>query len=513
MRAKSTLLVLLCAVMLLAFAATANAAVAWNATAANTQVVLGGKTEVLGDVTLTSGLGDTAMVASTITLTYTVPFTNGTDFGVDTDTDPGPGAETRVITLNNGIVVTIISQDALSTLTGADFTITGSGNQINVGVSAASSVRLYDQIIVSGVRADVSGLAKLQTVSATISSTPSNANTYNPSTVVVATVLDNFSVTSVTPGSTIICNPGTTTGHFTIKEGFNGAFVQYVATDAGTTGNERSPIFGATANTIFTIKVAGVPAGFTIDWPASVTDANGGGTLELIADSDSNTGARYEFAASATSDTLVESFKFDVDFVGDASKADMGTATFTVTMGPVAADKVIPYYAIQPTDAQTIFTSSKCVTNLLFPYVAKGYNGFDSGIAIANTSYDVDAITNKNNAKVQSGTITFFFYPTLASSGTSKVTNPLTFTSSNVVAGDSYANTVSAMLPNVTNFQGYVIAVANFQFAHGYAYISYNMGQTAGIAQGYLAVVLPDYNLLGDARQIDSKVAVETLGN
>ena len=47
------------------------------------------------------------------------------------------------------------------------------------------------------------------------------------------------------------------------------------------------------------------------------------------------------------------------------------------------------------------------------------------------------------------------------------------------------------MLPiGVTSFSGYVIAKADFQFCHGYAFIAdasfYN------IAQGYIAQVIPD---------------------
>ena len=50
-----------------------------------------------------------------------------------------------------------------------------------------------------------------------------------------------------------------------------------------------------------------------------------------------------------------------------------------------------------------------------------------------------------------------------------------------------YGNTISSMAPN---FTGYVIAVCNFQFAHGFAFIS-DIG-IRNISMGYLAVVLDD---------------------
>jgi len=43
-------------------------------------------------------------------------------------------------------------------------------------------------------------------------------------------------------------------------------------------------------------------------------------------------------------------------------------------------------------------------------------------------------------------------------------------------------------------FQGYIIAVCNFQFAHGFAFIS-DLG-ARNLAMGYLALVLPNQRLV-----------------
>ena len=48
-------------------------------------------------------------------------------------------------------------------------------------------------------------------------------------------------------------------------------------------------------------------------------------------------------------------------------------------------------------------------------------------------------------------------------------------------------------------FQGYVFAICDFQFAHGYAFIS-DVGATK-LAQGYLALVVPDRGTSAGSRK------------
>ena len=45
---------------------------------------------------------------------------------------------------------------------------------------------------------------------------------------------------------------------------------------------------------------------------------------------------------------------------------------------------------------------------------------------------------------------------------------------------------------------GYIIAICNFQYGHGFAYITDNFGiGPANTAQGYLALIIPDPKILG----------------
>ena len=56
-------------------------------------------------------------------------------------------------------------------------------------------------------------------------------------------------------------------------------------------------------------------------------------------------------------------------------------------------------------------------------------------------------------------------------------------------------NTLPTFAPN---FQGYMFAVCNFQFAHGFAFIS-DVG-ARNLAMGYLAIVIPDPGTVTRAR-------------
>jgi hypothetical protein len=56
-----------------------------------------------------------------------------------------------------------------------------------------------------------------------------------------------------------------------------------------------------------------------------------------------------------------------------------------------------------------------------------------------------------------------------------------------IQAGTVWTNTLQTIAPN---FQGYMFAVCNFQYAHGFAFIS-DVG-ARNLAMGYLALIIPD---------------------
>ena len=123
-----------------------------------------------------------------------------------------------------------------------------------------------------------------------------------------------------------------------------------------------------------------------------------------------------------------------------------------------------------------------CRTILLFPYVTN-QAGFDTGLEIANTSLD-PFTTGSNTTLAQAGSCRMTWY---GGTTTAPTTPPGPSDTGSIAGGTIYVNTVQTLAPN---FQGYMIAVCNFQYAHGFAFIS-DVG-ARNLAMGYLAVVLPD---------------------
>jgi hypothetical protein len=149
------------------------------------------------------------------------------------------------------------------------------------------------------------------------------------------------------------------------------------------------------------------------------------------------------------------------------------------------------------------FILNRCRTLLLFPYITNR-DGYNTGIAIANTSRDDNPgpFATGGGANPQTGPCTLFLY-----GGNNGPANPVEQTplesSINVPAGGMYLMTLQTggvvkgpagqdvgPIGPAAGFQGYAIASCEFQYAHGYAFISDTAVQR--IAQGYLALIIPD---------------------
>jgi hypothetical protein len=135
---------------------------------------------------------------------------------------------------------------------------------------------------------------------------------------------------------------------------------------------------------------------------------------------------------------------------------------------------------------QSLFSISPCSCNLLFPFVANAA-GFDTGIAIANTS----AAPSTYTSSPQTGTVTLNYYGTTSGGGAA----PPSFTTTSAVpAGEELIFDVSSGgnfgVPATPGFEGYIIAQANFQYCHGFAFLSPPGAQGQGASAGYLAIEL-----------------------
>jgi hypothetical protein len=146
---------------------------------------------------------------------------------------------------------------------------------------------------------------------------------------------------------------------------------------------------------------------------------------------------------------------------------------FTAAAGSAASASLpIPRFSDSLDINKGLGSFALCTTNLLYPYVVNT-NGFDTGLAIANTSSDPFGTTP------QAGTCTLTFY------GSGAPSTP-TYTSPSVANGTVWTSLASTLSPG---FQGYIFAVCNFQYAHGFAFVS-DVG-ARNLAMGYLALVVP----------------------
>jgi hypothetical protein len=162
--------------------------------------------------------------------------------------------------------------------------------------------------------------------------------------------------------------------------------------------------------------------------------------------------------------------------------------TATVSFAPIGATSNVPNF-INGSSTATVngSTFAACSTTLLFPYVTN-QAGFESGLAISNTGTDLLAL--KSGAPVssvtgQSGTCVLTFFGNATASS-----NPAAFTTAApVVPGTTWTGTLTSVTGGTPNtFGGYMIAQCNFLFAHGFTYITYNIGQSSGMAMGYLSL-------------------------
>jgi len=161
-----------------------------------------------------------------------------------------------------------------------------------------------------------------------------------------------------------------------------------------------------------------------------------------------------------------------------------GPATFTAAAGSAASGTLsIPRFADTST-ARTLLNIQLCQTLLLFPFVTN-QNGFDTGIAISNTS------TDPIGTAPQAGICKLTWYDGTGKTPPTGINGTDLTKEAPVATGTSAVNLASTLAPG---FQGYMFAQCNFQWAHGFAFIS-DLG-ARNLAMGYLALVVNNGGLV-----------------
>ena len=253
------------------------------------------------------------------------------------------------------------------------------------------------------------------------------------------------------------------------------------------------------------------------------TDASGGGSFSAVSATNSSSESSLAIASAPISLSngagtavwevvvanpfQVQDFEVAVSVAYVANTSNnlpgLGTASVAGSFAPLSTVTTASTSNLQPrfadtSSARTLFNVNACSTNILFPFLTNQV-GFDSGIAIANTS------TDPFGTAPQAGPCKLNYYGETTGGGAA----PAAQTSAVIPSGRTLTATLSSGgnygIAATPGFQGYVIAQCNFQYGHGFAYIS-DVGANR-IAEAYLALVMDA--ALGTRTGVSS----ETLGH
>jgi hypothetical protein len=188
-----------------------------------------------------------------------------------------------------------------------------------------------------------------------------------------------------------------------------------------------------------------------------------------------------------TNPNTIESLKFASYITYSSNVASNtplpGESTVNLSFAPTATSGVasstlsIPRFAGDSGAAKKVLTINICRTVLLYPFITN-QAGFDTGVSIANTSMD------PFGTGTQAGSCKLYYYGGTTSAPT---TPPAVGDTGSIAAGTVYAQPISVIAPS---FQGYMFAVCNFQYAHGFASVG-DVG-FRNLMTTYLALIIPD---------------------
>ena len=236
------------------------------------------------------------------------------------------------------------------------------------------------------------------------------------------------------------------------------------------------------------------------------TDANGGGAFSAVAATNSSSAnslviptapitlsngagmATWEVMTSNPFTVQTVEVGVSVAFVANTSNnlPGLGTASVSGSFAPQSTVTVASTSNNQPrfadtSVARTLFNVNSCATNILFPFLTNQV-GFDSGVAIANTS------TDPFGTAPQSGACKMNYYGETTGGGAA----PAAQTSAVIPSGKTLTATLSSGgnygVAATPGFQGYVIAQCAFQYGHGFAFIS-DVGANR-VSEAYLGLIM-----------------------
>jgi hypothetical protein len=478
----------------------------------------------VGDVQVTCTGGAAGSAAATVNLqVFMTPSVNITSAsvgsgssaksetlaGITTDfanTQKNGSVSANSVTFS-GIAVPALGANATTTITITNIKIQASSIGANTGVPTA----VGESIFVSGTGVNNNTLTANNVAFVTNGLTgvkaagPDNNNKDPHVNQICQTITGanmNFSIAFAENFATAMKVKGTATGNAALNDWFN----KNTETGYGyTNGTDNT----ATSGTRVAVTFNNVPANVNVYVPLTIndtvnTDNTVNGKWQLVK---SATGAEDDVTAVSTSGSnpppsgagqvsisngtgtavyeyvrsdgnTIEKYVLNVYLQAAAGSvaAPSGAITATVNYAPIGTSSNVPNF-VSGSSTATVNGSTfiACSTTLLFPFVTNQL-GFDTGLAISNTSKDLLASGGTKSAAANaSGTCTLNFFGDTA---------PAAVTTASITSGTTYAAAASTLAPG---FQGYMIASCNFLYGHGFAYVVYNLTQNNGAAMGYLA--------------------------
>lgn len=458
-----------------------------------TAVINTGQVEKTGDITFNqvSGTSNTG----TITISYGVPITN-----VLTGVTVG-GVSGGYTTVNTTI------------------NTAASSNASGLLVVNVPSGQTTGSFTITGVRVAVAGTT-LTSLSANISGT-NNAITAGQTSVIV--------ISSISPGISEIAakKSGSATGSIAATNGTINTQPVITVTEGFLNAWGDANLAASTAAGLRITMSAAPPAGVTITFPATgTTNGTGSPTFTTINSDGTALGTTVAFTSASTTltvyyraNTTTDPTKQEILTISPTlSVATTGVTyplpstniTYLVSMAPIgtAFDAnnavittagLIPRYAAADVGPKDLLTIVGSQTTLLIPFAQTvSAAGYDTGLAIANTTTDPGKTAmGFNTAVKQSGTIKFYLYPKAVSG---VVPTAVTYTTSatspgagldasgNLPSGSTYVVLLSQLLSAAgasADFTGYIFVITNFADAHALYVVSnfttFSQGALAGV--------------------------------
>jgi hypothetical protein len=496
-----------------------------------------GLTEVAGDLTFTCVYGGTATQAATITVLY--PGTTITD-----NTAYPAAAPIRVVN-QTGFTGTITPT----------VTNTTTGGQVTLQIPAQTASGTFT---LTGVLVSLAGVTAPLNVN--VSASPGNGILITAGEN-IATVITNIlpglkdpKLTSTTSSGQVLSSGNVVTAGFSvdITENYQDMLrssTQFNGGNGTTNGTQILLTFnniptgvtlgGCTATDINTLVAPPYAIATLSLSTTTLTSTTNTETLDFTSPVDPVNVDTIRFACTTTTIGSTTTIPFpggSLPITMTATLAPTGTAltsTGTTQTTPTAGGQIPRYTSnMQPATPLVVINIVSAQTTMLIPYALTGSGGYDTGIALANTTTDPFGGKALGSAVATSGTVALSFYPQTGTSCTLTTatgsTTPASFTTSpisglgvgldasgNLKSGGTWVVLLSQLLgaapaaagcPAASTFTGYIFIVANSTNVHGSAFISNFSSFTS--ATNVLVLAPPATNLRSNPAS-----GVETLGN